>query len=167
MPQKDASAHFVLSTDPMLASIGEVTEDKFELVYIHGRIGRITDDTVHLHQGLDLRKRYEIPRCEIVYVQIVTCSEGNLTQIVLFSTTRITYVSGQATATLPASALPVCSSGPSKIGSQKAIPEAKCPTGCLCNGKCCCASIDYWFTLDDDTAKKLGVVVSKAPSGTK
>jgi hypothetical protein len=164
MPQKATPANFVLATDPMLANVGEVTEDKFELVFIYGHIGKLTDDTVCLHQGLDLRRHYEIPRGEIVFIKIITCSDGDLTKIVLFSTTRITYVSGNARATLPASALAGVVAASNNKVRPPLIPEG-CPTGCMCNGICHCASIDFWLKLDDDTAKKLGVVVSNAPSG--
>jgi hypothetical protein len=163
MPQKDTPAKFVLSTDPMLANVGDVTDDKFELVFIYGHIGKLTDDTVCLHQGLDLRRRYEIPRREIVHVTISTCTEGDMSKVVLYSTTRITYVSGNATATLPASAL----AGFAEASNKKVLQPDACPQNCMCNGKCKCASSDYWLKLDDDTAKKLGVVVSKASSGTK
>jgi hypothetical protein len=165
MPQQNNPANFVLATDPMLANIGEVTEDKFELVFIHGRIGKLTDDTVCLHQGLDLRHRYEIPRREIVFVKIITCSEGDLTEIILFSTTVIKYVSGPSTATMPAAAL-AASVSASNGKVQQPAPALPCRPGCGCNGKCLCASVDHWFKLDADTAKKLGVVVSNPPSGT-
>ena len=165
MPPKGAPANFDLATDPMLANIGELTDDKFELVFIYGRIGKLTDDTVCLHQGLDLRHHYEIPRREIVFVKIITCSEGNLTKIVLFSKTVIKYVSGQSTATMPASAVAASVAASDGKGRQLS-PTAACRPGCLCNGICKCASIDFWWKLDADTAKKLGVVVSNPPSGT-
>jgi hypothetical protein len=159
--------NFTLATDPMLANVGEPTKEKFELVFIYGYIGKVTDDTVVLHQGLDLRKYYEIPRCEIVYAVPPNCPGGPGTMIVLFSTTCITYVSGSATAMLPASSLAAVVSANNAKARGIPVPGGVCPAGCMCNGICTCASYDYWLNLDEATAKKLGVVVSSAPSGNK
>src|ERR1700722_19054212 len=73
MTPNEPLPNFTLKTDPMLANIGEVTESHFELVFIFGFIGKVTDDTVQLFQGLDLRKYYEIPRRAIVHVEAITC----------------------------------------------------------------------------------------------
>ncbi len=166
MTPQDTPPYFALSTDPMLANIDEVTEDKFELVFIYGHICKVTGDTVRLHQGLDLRQHYEIPRRDIVHAGTITCSEGTLTKLVLFSTTRIAYVSGNATATLPASALAAIVAS-SNNDVRRPSASKVCPAGCLSNGICRCATIDHWFHLDADTARKMGVVVSNAPAGTQ
>ena len=85
--------------------------------------------------------------------------------LVLYSTTRITYVSNGATATLPASSLAAAVAATNKPGREieKTGPEG-CPAGCLCNGICRCASSDCWLRLDEATAKRLGVMVSIAPN---
>jgi hypothetical protein len=160
--------NFTLKTDPMLANIGEVTESHFELVFIYGYIGKVTEDTVQLFQGLDLRKYYEIPRREIVYVENITCPGGPPTILVLFSTTRITYVSNGATATLPASSLAAVVAAMNNPVREVETPRPQlCPPGCLCNGICRCATIDYWLHLDEAAAKRLGVMVLNAPAGSK
>ena len=56
MTEKDAPRNFVLAIDPMLANIDEITEDKYELVFIYGYLGKVTGETVRLYQGLDLRR---------------------------------------------------------------------------------------------------------------
>jgi hypothetical protein len=167
MNPKPASTNFTLTTDPMLANVGELTEEKFELVYIYGYIGKVTDETVVLYQGLDLRKYYKIPRHEIVYAVKTACPGGPSTMIVLFSTTRINYVSGSATATLPASSLAEVVAASNAKGQASTATMGQCPAGCLCNGICKCASMDFWLHLDEAKAKKLGVVVSGARSGDK
>jgi len=153
---------FALATDPMLANIQEVTDKKFELVIIYGYVGKVTDDTVRLHQCLDLRKFYEIPTNEVVYAENVTCPEGRLTKIVLFSTTRITYVSG-AKATLPAGSLAEVVADRDQRGEQP-DPEY-CQPYCQLNGRCVCAPVDYWLHLDQNKASRLGVEVLTASHG--
>jgi hypothetical protein len=164
MTPNDSLPNFTLMTDPMLANIGEVTETQFELVFIYGYIGKITDDTVQLFQGLDLRRYYEIPRSGIVYAENTTCTGGPSTKLVLFSTTRITYVSNGVTVTLPASSLAAVVAAMNKPGREleKTVPQL-CPPGCLCKGVCACATSDYWLHLDEATAKRLGVMVLSAP----
>jgi hypothetical protein len=165
MTPNEPLANFTLMTDPMLANIGKVTESHFELVFIFGFIGKVTDDTVQLYQGLDLRRYYEIPRREIVYVENITCVGGPSTKLVLFSTARITYVSNGATATLPASSLAAVVAAMNTPGREIERPGPQgCPAGCLCNGICRCASSDYWLHLDEAAAKRLGVMVLNAPS---
>ena len=44
MTPNEPLPHFTLTTDPIFAKIGEVTEDHFELVFIFGFIGKLTDD---------------------------------------------------------------------------------------------------------------------------
>jgi hypothetical protein len=152
MTPKDTPTNFTLATDPMLANIDEVTEKHCELVFIYGFIGKVTDETVRLYQGLELRAYYEIPRRGIVFAEKVTCPGGPSTKLVLYSTTRITYVSS-ATVTLPASSL-------AKVVADhriKSRPAAPCRVGCLCNGVCICADMDYWLHLDENAARKLGV----------
>ncbi len=166
MTEKDAPPNFVLSIDPMLANIDEITEEKYELVFIYGYLGKVTGETVRLYQGLDLRRHYEIPWREIVHVAMTTCTEGCMSKLVLFSTTRIVYVSGTARATLPVSALAEVVASYNGNG-RKPDGVSKCPVGCVCNGKCTCPTIDYWFNLNEETARKLGVVVSCAPSRTE
>ena len=168
MTPNEPFPHFTLTTDPMLANVGEVTESHFELVFIFGFIGKVTDDTVQLFQGLDLRRYYAIPRREIVYAKNITCVGGPSTELVLFSTTRITYVSNGATATLPASSLAAAVAATNEPVREIGRPVPyQCPAGCLCNGICRCASSDYWLRLDEATAKRLGVMVLSAPAGSK
>jgi hypothetical protein len=166
MTLNESRPNFALTTDPMLANIGEVTESHFELVFIYGFIGKVTDDTIQLYQGLDLRRYYEIPKREIVYGENVSCIGGPTTKLVLFSTTRITYVSNDYAATLPASSLAAAVAVTNKPGREieKFRPQL-CPPGCLCNGICRCATSDYWLHLDEATAERLGVMVLRAPSG--
>jgi hypothetical protein len=169
MTQTDKSTELALSTDPMLANIGELTESEYELVYLYGFIGKVTDETLRLHQGLDLRRYYEIPRCGIVHHEVVACGpDGPSTKLVVYSTTRITYVS-TVCATLPASSLAaVIAARNRKFGKNPKTEECyKCKVGCCCNGSCKCATVDYWIHLDKETAKKLGVEILGAPSGLK
>jgi hypothetical protein len=157
MNPNDPTPNFALATHPMLANIVEVTENKSELVFIYGYIGKVTDDTVRLHQGLDLRQFYEIPKAEIVYAEKVAGPEDQgLTKLVLFSTTRITYVS-RGRATLPASALAEVVAANNVRGRQD--PTDNCRPGCRVNGYCICAPVDYWLRLDPEAAGKRSVMV--------
>jgi hypothetical protein len=168
MTPNDPLPNVTLKTDPMLANIGEVTESHFELVFIFGYIGEVTDDTVQLYQGLDLRRYYEIPRREIVHVASIGCVGGPSTQLVLYSTTRITYVSNGATATLPASSLAAAVAATNKPRRETESPSPQgCPAGCLCNGICRCATVDYWLRLDEATARRLDVMVLCAAPGSR
>ena len=168
MTPNEPLPNFTLMTDPMLANIGEVTESHFELVFIFGFIGRVTDDTIQLYQGLDLRRYYEIPRREIVYAENIICVGGPSTKLVLYSTTPITYVSSGATATLPASSLAAAVAATNEpVGKLRRPIPHQCPAGCLCNGICRCATIDYWLHLDEATASRLGVRVLSAPAASK
>jgi hypothetical protein len=163
MTANGTPANFVLTTDPILANAGEPTEDHFELVFIFGYIGQVTDDTVGLHQGLDLRRYYEIPRQAIVYAEKVSSTDGPSTKLVLFSTTRITYVSIIGTATLPVSSLAAVVGAMNRGGVLPVIP---CPAGCGL-GTCRCTNPDYWFHLNEETARRLEVVVARAPTSAK
>jgi hypothetical protein len=168
MTPNDPLPNVTLKTDPMLANIGEVTESHFELVFIFGYIGEVTDDTVQLYQGLDLRRYYEIPRRGIVHVESIACVGGPPTKLVLYSTTRLTYVSNGATATLPASSLAAVVAATNNPGREKEkLSPQLCPAGCLCNGICRCATIDYWLRLDEATAQRLDVMVLCAPPAGK
>jgi hypothetical protein len=159
MTPKVPTPNFTISTDPMLANIEEVTDTKYELAFIYGFVGKVTDNSVRLYQGLDLRQFYKIPKDEIVYAEKATCCDGaGLTKLVLFSTTRITYVSRQGTATLPAGALADVVAAKNNEGEDDG-PLGPCRPGCSLNGLCICAPVNYWFCLDKDTACKLGVEV--------
>jgi len=160
MTPKDPAPNFALSTHPMLANIESLPENKREFVLIHGFIGKVTDDTVRLHQGPDLFHYYEIPKDEIVYAEKAVCPEGlDLTKLVLSSTTRITYVSlSRARATLPAAALAEVVAAKNKDAGKLGHDDT-CPVMCRVNGHCICAPVDYWLTLDQEKARTLGVVV--------
>ncbi|MGO9466923.1 MAG: hypothetical protein ACLQIB_54100 [Isosphaeraceae bacterium] len=160
MTSKDPTPNYALSTHPMLAKLEKVPETKGELVLIYGFVGKVTEDTVRLHQGPDLRHCYEIHQDEIVYAEKAVCPEGlDLTKLVLYSTTRITYVKlGRAAATLPASALADVVAAKHKEAGKLGYDDT-CPVMCRVNGYCICAPVDYWMQLDPDKARTLGVVV--------
>ncbi len=167
MNPADKTTKLPIATDPMLADIGEVTECECELVYIYGFVGKVTEETVRLHQGLDLRRYYEVPRCGIVHHEAAICTnpDGPSTKLVVYANTRLTYVS-TARATLPASSLAaVVAARNRKFGGTAGTQNCTdCKAGCCCNGACRCAPKDYWFHLNKGTAKKLDVQIICPPS---
>jgi len=165
MTPADPPTRLPIATDPMLANIDPDRDIPCELVYIYGFIGKVTEETVRLHQGLDIRAYYEVPRRGIVHHEATSCATGPSTKLVCFGNTCLTYVSGSGRATLPASSLAAVVEARNRKYPPTIGPPGctNCPVTCCCNGSCSCVAKNYWFRINKDTAKKLGVEIICPP----